>query len=201
MSDIRRCWKRISTGLIAGVAIGMAAPAAALVTTGDAVTCTIIGSDNILCSQPTAIVGTGPDFGAVTKGSPLLDVNFDAKGLTIRALAPGILDDVSINIGDTTSAFTGFVLIARNGFSGYDAGATALSSAGLSISLTGTSFATGDTLRFSVDTAASAVPEAATWTMMLIGFGAVGFALRTAKRRSDARFEARIQRITAGLPA
>lgn len=42
------------------------------------------------------------------------------------------------------------------------------------------------------------LPEAATWGMLLVGFGAVGFALRKAKALSDARFEAKIKRLAAG---
>ncbi|MGR6331176.1 DVUA0089 family protein [Sphingomonas sp. XXL09] len=43
-----------------------------------------------------------------------------------------------------------------------------------------------------------AVPEPATWAMMILGMGAVGYAMRRAKRSSDAKFDAKIQRITAG---
>ena len=39
------------------------------------------------------------------------------------------------------------------------------------------------------------LPEVATWAMLLIGFGAVGFALRKAKALSDARFEEKIRRL------
>lgn len=42
------------------------------------------------------------------------------------------------------------------------------------------------------------LPEAATWAMLLLGFGGVGFALRKAKARADARFEAEIKRLAAG---
>ena len=45
---------------------------------------------------------------------------------------------------------------------------------------------------------ASSVPEPASWALMIAGFGAVGYAMRRAVRRSDARFEDRIRRITAG---
>jgi len=48
---------------------------------------------------------------------------------------------------------------------------------------------------------ASAVPEMATWTMMIVGVGAIGFAMRRAIRRSDIRFNAKIKRIAAGLEA
>lgn len=46
-----------------------------------------------------------------------------------------------------------------------------------------------------------AVPEPATWAMMILGFGLIGFAMRAAKRRDDAKFEAKIKRITAGFEA
>jgi outer membrane lipase/esterase len=47
----------------------------------------------------------------------------------------------------------------------------------------------------------SAVPEPATWGMMLVGLGAAGIGLRRAKRRSDDKFNAKIQRITLGAVA
>lgn len=50
-------------------------------------------------------------------------------------------------------------------------------------------------------TIGAAVPEPATWAMMILGMGAVGFAMRSAKRRSDAKFDAKIKRITAGAAA
>lgn len=46
-----------------------------------------------------------------------------------------------------------------------------------------------------------AVPEPATWAMMILGFGLIGFAMRAAKRRDEAKFEAKIKRIAAGLEA
>ncbi len=46
-----------------------------------------------------------------------------------------------------------------------------------------------------------AVPEPATWAMMIVGFGAVGYSLRAAKRRSDQKFDAKIKRITDGAIA
>ena len=45
------------------------------------------------------------------------------------------------------------------------------------------------------------VPEPATWLMMLLGFGVIGFGMRSTKRRMDAKFEMKIKRLTAGLPA
>ena len=45
---------------------------------------------------------------------------------------------------------------------------------------------------------AGAVPELASWAMMILGMGAVGAAMRRQVRRSDAKFDARIKRIAAG---
>ena len=55
--------------------------------------------------------------------------------------------------------------------------------------------------RSSPNTVATAVPEAATWAMMLIGFALAGLALRRAMRQSDAKFDAKIKQLTARLVA
>lgn len=51
---------------------------------------------------------------------------------------------------------------------------------------------------FAPTLAAAAVPEPATWATMILGIGAIGFAMRSAKRRSDEKFDARIKRIAEG---
>ena len=50
-------------------------------------------------------------------------------------------------------------------------------------------------------TQVAAVPEPAAWAMMILGMGAVGFALRSAKRRSEEKFETKIKNITYGATA
>ena len=45
------------------------------------------------------------------------------------------------------------------------------------------------------------VPELATWAMMILGFGVIGFSLRRVMRRSEVAFDARIKRIAAGIEA
>lgn len=45
------------------------------------------------------------------------------------------------------------------------------------------------------------LPEPATWVMLLLGFGAMGAALRWKLRRSEERFNAKIRRIEAGESA
>ena len=45
---------------------------------------------------------------------------------------------------------------------------------------------------------APAVPEPASWAMMIVGMGAVGFAMRSAKRRSEDKLDAKIKKIIYG---
>ena len=47
----------------------------------------------------------------------------------------------------------------------------------------------------------AAVPEPASWAMMIVGLGAVGFAMRSVRRRSDARFDDGVRRIGDGARA
>lgn len=46
-----------------------------------------------------------------------------------------------------------------------------------------------------------AVPEPATWLTMILGFGTVGVFMRRSLRRSNAKFDAKIKRITSGAAA
>lgn len=57
------------------------------------------------------------------------------------------------------------------------------------------------TLSISPVAVSGAVPEPASWAMMILGMGAVGFALRSAKRRSEEKFETKIKKITYGAIA
>ncbi len=50
-----------------------------------------------------------------------------------------------------------------------------------------------------VSLAVAAVPEPSTWLMMLFGFGMIGYGMRSAKRRSDEKFETKIKNITYGV--
>jgi hypothetical protein len=45
------------------------------------------------------------------------------------------------------------------------------------------------------------VPEPATWAMMIVGFGAIGLAMRSTARRSEQKFDAKVKRISEGAVA
>ena len=53
-------------------------------------------------------------------------------------------------------------------------------------------------MTYTLNGVAAAIPESATWAMMIAGFGLVGFALRRRVRASEAAFDARIKRIADG---
>ena len=87
--------------------------------------------------------------------------------------------------------------IAGNGSNGsISTGSTVLSRE----FLVGAAFNSGNNDGFKIAsiTVAPAVPEPATWAMMIVGFGAVGFALRSARRQADHKFDTKIKRITYG---
>jgi hypothetical protein len=46
-----------------------------------------------------------------------------------------------------------------------------------------------------------AVPEPATWAMMILGFGMIGFGMRYSMRKSNAKFDLKVKRIAAVLEA
>jgi hypothetical protein len=59
----------------------------------------------------------------------------------------------------------------------------------------------GGSTTYNFEAVNGAVPEPATWAMMILGMGAVGFSMRSAKRRSDSKFNAKINAITTGALA
>lgn len=105
----------------------------------------------------------------------------------------------------TASLFSGSTFALAGGFANLGAAifldpnyvsGSALAS---SLTYTGASFASlgltegqyiytsrNDSITFNVGAAAQAVPEPATWAMMLVGFGGIGFAMRRQQRKTQA---------------
>lgn len=158
-----------------------ASPAAAAVNVGDTVSCAIIGNGGFSCSQPTATVGAGTEFTiGFSPGPQYIGVDFALNVLTISALQSSRLGTTILNLRDLTNAFSSVSLVSNNGFGGFDAAGTTVRNGNLQIDLRGTDFQNGSTLTFAVD-ATPAVPEPATWAMMILGMGAIGFAMRRQK--------------------
>ncbi|WP_232474382.1 FxDxF family PEP-CTERM protein [Sphingomonas sp. MA1305] len=167
-----RSTKLFATTVFAAAAVA-ASPATAAVNVGDTVSCAVTGGGSFTCSQASATIASGNEF-TVGSSAQYLGVNFDQNSLQITALLGASLGATILNFRDLTNAFTSVALTTNNGFSGYSAGNATVTNGNLQIDLRGTSFASGATLRYSV----AAVPEPATWALMILGMGAVGFAMR-----------------------
>ena len=107
-----------------------------------------------------------------------------------------ITDALSTGLSFGTATFNGFVLDVINGPDILSASidesstivplSTTISNGDLFINFSGVSQRSGGTARINFTTAGGgAVPEPATWAMMLVGFGATGTALR---RRAKPQF-------------
>ncbi|MEH3159091.1 MAG: PEPxxWA-CTERM sorting domain-containing protein [Sphingomonas taxi] len=167
-----------------------------------------ICNPNVVGQNTSAAIVSANGLGVITfapqNGSAFNLTSFDAGSRTADynpsmagyQSATGIL--VQGLVGANVVASTNFA------FSGFTFGTFNLSSAfsGLtSARITATGPNTNAEFVLDNVTVTSAVPEPASWAMMILGMGAVGYALRSAKRRSNAKFDAKIKRMTAGLAA
>ncbi len=190
--------------LFAGLALLSAiisAPASATVTAGDTVTC---GGATFECSTLSAPVGAGSEFG-IDLGTfgTVFTADFSAGLLTLSftnnpSFPEGISfeDGYALFFSNETNPFTfaalGDVTDVYN-FSGedvfgFDPSNITLDGGDLTINLANSFFAPGGSLQVKFDGTvtpppAGAVPEPATWAMMILGFALVGFAMR---RRTSA---------------
>jgi hypothetical protein len=160
----------------------MAMPASAQ-NAGDQVTCAVTGTGTFSCSPVNATVGAGAEF---TIGSlpanPYLSADFGQNQLFIDALFENTLGGTILNFSDPTNPFTSFSFVSNTGFSGFDASDISLSGAGvLTLDLRDTNNAQGARITLQLNNT-GAVPEPATWAMMLLGFGAIGGAMRRRQR-------------------
>ena len=177
-------------------ALNAAAPAAAASLVGDTVSCSQTGTgSSFTCSPSTAVVGSGTEFSA--GGGTFMTFDFGANDLLINMLNTSSLGATIIEFSNLSNAFTSYSF-GGSTIGGFDASDVSLTNGVLRLNFIGTNFNAGDTANLSVS-AAAAVPEPSTWLMMLFGFGLVGYGMRSAKRRSDEKFETKIKNITYGV--
>jgi hypothetical protein len=174
--------KSISLSFLLAFA-GLALPSAAqAVDVGDALNCNITGGGLFECDLPTNTVQDGTEFVIGTTSTDFLGADFSAGVFRLSALQNSVLGSTILNFSNATSPFTSFALTGTSGFSGFDVSDVTLSNGLLTIDLRGTTNTAGDFINLSLGSV-GAVPEPATWALMLLGFGFVGGAMRTAKRR------------------
>lgn len=148
----------------------------------DTVTCEEVGPGTLTCDNSSAVVGAGVEF----KISNVFNIDFSSGLLTITTLRAGILGGTILNFQNLTNPWTSANLLSGS-VGNFDASDVTLASGILRVdfSNTGTGtvgpFVIGDT--FTIGLTAGAVPEPATWALMLLGFGFVGGAMRSKKRQ------------------
>ncbi|WP_394648086.1 PEPxxWA-CTERM sorting domain-containing protein [uncultured Sphingomonas sp.] len=176
--------------LLAGLAVlgaMVSAPAMAAVSVGDTVTCGATGG--LECSSDRATVGNNGEFGIDfgTFGA-LLTADFSTGLLTISNannldFPTGVTFDGAFKLFFTnaTSPFTFAALGAISGVDNLSASDVSLDDDGfVTIDLSNTKFSPDASVQVRLDPSAPqpAVPEPATWAMMILGFGMVGVAVR-----------------------
>ncbi len=148
----------------------------------DNVTCEEVGPGGFSCDNSSAVVGAGVEFNI----SNFFNIDFSSGLLTISTLRSGTLGGTILNFQNLTNPWTSANLLSGS-VGNFDASDVTLASGILRVdfSNTGTGnvgpFATGDT--FTIGLSQGAVPEPATWALMLLGFGLVGGAMRSKKRQ------------------
>jgi len=154
-------------------ASALAAPAAAATYVGDNIQCFRNG---VSCGNATVSGGIEFDRGSST-------YNFNATGLTVRTALPlrnFFVTPLIYSFENTNQKFLSFSNLSITGFSNFSANRVSLTNGRIAIDLSGID--TNGEISMNL----SSVPEPSTWMMMLFGFGVIGAAMRSAKRRQKA---------------
>lgn len=166
------------------VAMSVATPASAASLIGDTVSCeqTGVGS-SFSCFTNTATVGGGVEF-QVGSSTPSFGLNFTGGGLQITNLTGSTftLGATIVSLSNLTNAFTSANFL-NSSIAGFNSSNVTLQNGFLQLNFIGTNWASNSSANIQLQTA-SAVPEPATWAMMLLGIAAVGGAMRTRRRQN-----------------
>jgi hypothetical protein len=170
--------KALSYLIATSVVAGFSAPVSAATLIGDTVNCFRNG---VACSgTSSAIVSGGLEF---NRSSSTYD--FDANGLTVATFVPtgdAFVNPLVYSFENSTNPFLSFSNLSISGFSNFDSSRVSFANGRIAIDLSGVN----SNGRVSLNLATSgAVPEPATWAMLILGFVGVGAAIRSARRRQS----------------
>ena len=165
-------------------ALAAASPAHAASLIGNTVTCSQVGAGSTYsCFTNSAVVNGAQEFAVGATPNPAIGLNFTANGLTISNISGTTLglSATVLTLSNITSAFTSASLL-NSSITGFNSSNVSLQSGVLRLNFVGTTWASSSTANLALDTAA-AVPEPGTWAMMLLGFGAMGAAMRSRRKQ------------------
>ncbi|ASJ90275.1 PEPxxWA-CTERM sorting domain-containing protein [Porphyrobacter sp. CACIAM 03H1] len=170
--------KALSYLIATSVVAGFSAPVSAATLIGDTVNCFRNG---VACSgTSSAIVSGGLEFDRSSS-----TYNFDANGLTVTTFltnGSSFVTPLVYSFENSTNPFQSFSNLSITGFSNFDSSRVNFANGRISIDLSGVN----SNGRVSLNLATSgAVPEPATWAMLILGFFGVGAAIRSARRKQN----------------
>ncbi len=139
---------------------------------------TPVGSDNFFNIDSGG--GYEGGFLDTVNGPRVLTVTFDSLQSGFGFDANRLMGDFTVNIfGEGGSALGNFSYPSANGLTFFGFGSSAVDIRSATIAGTDGTFGFAlDNFTFNTNTVTPAVPEPATWAMMLVGFGLVGSAMR-----------------------
>ncbi|MDP3544500.1 MAG: PEPxxWA-CTERM sorting domain-containing protein [Elusimicrobiota bacterium] len=138
------------------------------------------------------VVGAGVETVGNIENVTFLSTNFGDQNLRIdfsTLLNSPRLNDATFSgpifTSTTLLGITGFTLNASTNLTGFDADRVLITNYGIGLNLEGLSYVTGSVVAvdFAFGREASAIPEPATWALMIIGFGALGSTVRASRRK------------------
>ena len=162
-------------------------PAQAATLVGDTVACAQVGTtSSFSCFTNSAVVGPGREFVIGAAPIPAIGLNFNGSGLRITNISGGLLllTETVVSLSDLSKAFTSATYL-NSTIIGFRPSDVSIQNGVLRLNFANTFWTPNASANIALD-AASAVPEPGTWAMMLMGFGAMGFALRRGRGRKPA---------------
>jgi hypothetical protein len=167
------------------VALAAASPAHAASLIGNTVTCSQVGAgSSYSCFFNSAVVGGGREFEVGAAPNAAIGLDFTGGGLNISNISGGSLSlsATILSLTNLSAAFSSASLL-NSSIGGFDSSDISLQNGVLSLNFINTSWDRNSKASISLDTA-PAVPEPGTWAMMLLGFGAMGAAMRSRRKQT-----------------
>jgi opacity protein-like surface antigen len=151
---------------------------------GDTITCQQSGSaSSFTCNPFEAEVGGGTEFFLRNGSQNVIGLNFVGNGLNIRNVSGGplVLFSMIVQLNNISQLFSDARLSSSSIF-GFGANDIAINNGVLALDFRNTVWGSNSRASIRIE-AIPAVPEPSTWMMLILGFAAVGAAMRLQRSR------------------